>query len=284
VSACRRAAERAFATAVSAPLLSRLTGWVADRRLPPLVLRPLIRAYARLYRVDLAEAAEPVEAFPTFGAFFTRALREGARPIDAGPGVVVSPSDSLLSLIGAVRADGRIEQVKGQTYPLDALLGSAEEAELYRGGHHATLYLSPGMYHRVHAPVDGRIVGWRYVPGRLFPVNPPAARSVPGLFTRNERVAVFLETEDMGPVALVLVGAANVGRITLRFTALVTNAGAPGGRDQPSAPLPIRRGEELGVFNLGSTVVLLVANPALVPADVRAGALVRVGETLWRRV
>ena len=283
MSGWRRTAERVFAAAVSPPLLSRLAGWLADRRLPAPILGRLIRAYARVCGVDLAEAAEPVEAFGTFNAFFTRGLRDGARPIDTRPGVVTSPSDSRLSDIGAVPPDGRIEQVKGRTYGLDALLGSPEDAEPYRGGHHATLYLSPGMYHRVHAPVDGRIVGWRYVPGRLFPVNPRAVRSVPGLFTRNERVAIFLETEDNGPVALVLVGAANVGRITLRFTPLITNSGAPGGRDRPPAPLPVRRGEELGVFNLGSTVVLLVADPALVPADVRPGGLVRVGEALWRR-
>jgi phosphatidylserine decarboxylase len=272
---------RAFAGAVSSPLLSRLVGWLAERPLPPPILRSLIRAYARGYGVDLDEAAEPVEAFRTFNAFFTRALRDGARPIDTRPGTVTSPSDSRLSHIGPVPDDGRLEQVKGRTYGLDALLGSAVEAVPYRGGRHAVLYLSPGMYHRVHAPVDGCIVGWRHVPGRLFPVNPPAVRSVPGLFTRNERVVIFLEADGLGPVALVLVGAANVGRITLRFTPLVTNSGASGGREAPPAPLPVRRGDELGAFNLGSTVVLLVASPTLVPT-VEPGALVRMGEALWR--
>jgi phosphatidylserine decarboxylase len=275
--------DRAFATAVSAPALSRLVGWLADRPLPPLVLRPLILAYSRLYGVDLAEAAEPVEAFRSFGAFFTRGLREGARPIDTRPGVVVSPTDSLLSGLGAVPADGRLEQIKGHTYSLDALLGSAAAAGPFRGGSHATLYLSPAMYHRVHAPVDGRVVGWSYVPGRLFPVNALAVRSVPELFTRNERVAVFLETDDLGPVAVVLVGAANVGRITLRFASLVTNSGAPGGSGEPDTPVPVRRGQELGAFNLGSTVVLLVADPALAPAGPPPGAVVRMGEALWRR-
>jgi phosphatidylserine decarboxylase len=275
--------ERTLATAVSAPALSRVVGWLADRPLPPFVLRPLIVAYSRLYGVDLGEAAEPVEAFPTFGAFFTRGLREGARPIDPRPGVVVSPADSLLSDLGAVPAEGRLEQIKGQGYSLDALLGSPAAAGRFRGGSHATLYLSPAMYHRVHSPVDGRIVGWSYVPGRLFPVNPLAVRSVPGLFTRNERVAVFLETDDLGPVAVVLVGATNVGRITLRFASLVTNSGAPAGRGAPEEPLPVRRGEELGAFNLGSTVVLLIADPALAPVGPSPGSLVRMGEALWRR-
>lgn len=283
MAAWRRAAERAFATAVSPPLLSRFTGWLADRRLPSWILVPAIRAWARVYHADLSEAARPVEAFSSFNAFFTRALRPEARPIDDRPGAVVSPTDSRLSGIGAVPGDGRVEQVKGQTYALDALLGSAEDAERYRGGLHATLYLSPGMYHRVHSPVDGRIKGWRYVPGRLFPVNPPAVRSVPGLFTRNERLVVFLEADGLGPVALVLVGAANVGRITVRFTPLVTNVGAAAVHDDPPEPLPVRRGEELGAFNLGSTVVVLVAESSLAPSAVAAGAIVRVGEALWLR-
>jgi phosphatidylserine decarboxylase len=283
MAAWRRAAERALATAVSSPLLSRLAGWLADRRLPSWILLPAIRAWARAYRADLSEAAEPVEAFRTFNAFFTRALRPGVRAVDDRPGVVVSPTDSRLSGIGAVPADGRIEQIKGRAYGLDALVGSAEEAEPYRGGLHATLYLSPGMYHRIHSPVGGRIVGWRYLPGRLFPVNPPAVRSVPGLFTRNERLVVFLEAEGLGPVTLVLVGAANVGRISLRFSSLVTNRGAAAVREEPPEPIPVSRGDELGAFNLGSTVVILATDPTLTPADVAPGALVRMGEALWRR-
>jgi phosphatidylserine decarboxylase len=275
--------DRACATLVSFPVLSRLTGWLADLRLPAPLAGRLIRAYARIYKVDLAEAAEPVEAYRSFNAFFTRRLRDGARPIDARPGVVASPSDSLLCHTGTVPPDGRVGPVKGQDFEIGALLGSSEEADPYRAARHATLYLSPGMYHRVHAPVDGHIVGWRYVPGRLFPVNPPATRSVPGLLVRNERVAVHLETEDLGPVAVVLVGAANVGRITLSFATLKTNAGASAERSRPPKPLPVRRGEEIGVFNLGSTVVLLAGHPALRVAGATAGALVRVGEALWLR-
>ena len=278
----RRAIERLAASAVSSPVLSRATGRLADLRLPSPVLRPLLRLYVRAFGVDLAEAAEPLESFPTFNAFFTRRLREGTRPVDAGPGVVVSPSDSRLSAIGPVPPDGRLEQVKGSTYPVEALLGSAEDAAAFRQGTQATLYLSPAMYHRVHSPVDGRIRAWRHVPGRLFPVNAAGARSVPGLFTRNERVAVFIDTDAHGPVAVVLVGAANVGRMTLAFADLVTNRGRAAGHVVPSHPVAVRRGDELGAFNLGSTVVLLLADPALSPVP-RAGELVRVGQPLWRR-
>jgi phosphatidylserine decarboxylase len=272
------------AAAVSWPLLSRLTGRLSDLRLPRALLVPAIRAYARAYRVDLAEAALPPEAFPSFNAFFARRLREGARPIAGGEGVVVSPSDSVLSAIGPVPSDGRLEQVKGSTYSLEALLGSAEDAGPFRSGVQATLYLSPAMYHRVHSPVDGRVCAWRYVPGRLFPVNSAGVRAVPGLFTRNERVVVFLEAGRHGRVAVVLVGAANVGRMSLAFADLVTNSprGRPPRRFVPASPVLLRRGDDLGAFNLGSTIVLLVADPALV-AESNAGDVVRMGQALWRR-
>jgi phosphatidylserine decarboxylase len=278
----RETLERLAAAAVSWPPLSRVIGRLSDLRLPRPVLAPAIRLYARAFGADLSEAALPPEAYPSFNAFFTRRLREGARPVDGGEGVVVSPSDSRLSAIGSVPPDGLLEQVKGSRYSIEALLGSAEDAAPFRRGVHATLYLSPAMYHRVHSPVDGRIRAFRYLPGRLFPVNAAGVRSVPGLLTRNERVAVLVDTEAHGPVTVVLVGAANVGRMSLAFADLVTNRGRPAGRAVPAEPVAARRGDEIGAFNLGSTVVLLLADRALVPAAA-AGDLVRVGQALWRR-
>ena len=274
--------ERLAVTAVSWPLLSRFTGRLSDLRLPRAVLVPAIRAYARAFGADLAEAALPPEAYTSFNAFFTRRLREGARPIADGAGVVVSPSDSRLNAIGPVPADGRLEQVKGSSYSIEALLGSAEDAVPFLRGVHATLYLSPAMYHRVHSPVDGRVVAWRYVPGRLFPVNAAGVRSIPGLFTRNERVALFVDTEAHGPAAVVLVGAANVGRVSLAFADSSTNRGRAAGLVVPPQPVAFRRGDEVGAFNLGSTVVLLLADAGLAPAAA-TGDLVRVGQPLWRR-
>jgi phosphatidylserine decarboxylase len=284
VGGARATLEKLATAAASWPLLSRVTGCLSDLRLPKAILVPAIRAYARAYGADLAEAALPAAGYPSFNAFFTRRLREGARQVACGEGVVASPSDSRLSAIGPVPADGRLEQVKGSSYSIEALLGSAEDAAAFRSGVHATLYLSPAMYHRVHSPVDGRVQAWRHVPGRLFPVNPAGVRLVPGLFTRNERVAVFLDTEAHGPVAVVLVGAANVGRMSLAFTDLVTNTARArlAARVVPADPVVLRRGDELGAFNLGSTVVLLVADPGLAPAA-SPGDLVRMGQALWRR-
>lgn len=280
----RAAIERSFATSVSSPVLSRAVGRLADLRLPPAVLVPLVRVYSRLFGVDLAEAVEPPGSFPTFDAFFTRRLRPGLRPVASARGEVASPSDSLLSEIGSVPSSGELEPVKGRSYTIEALLGSAGDAVAFGGGVSATLYLSPSMYHRVHVPVDGRIASWRYVPGRLFPVNGPAVRSIPGLFARNERVIVFIDSEEHGRVAVVLVGAANVGRITLSFADLVTNRGGVARSVALDEPAPVRRGDELGVFHLGSTVVLLVEDPRLVPAvGAASGALVKMGQALWRR-
>jgi len=275
--------ERLFVRAVSPPRLSRATARLADWQAPGPILRALMRAYIRAYRVDMSEVAEPLSSFATFNAFFTRRLRAGARPISTEPGTVVSPSDSRLASIGTLPEDGLLEQNKGRTYSLVDLLGSAQDAAVFARGVHATLYLSPSMYHRVHSPVDGVIRSWRYLPGRLFPVNTMAVRQVERLFAVNERVYIRIDTVDFGPVAVVMVGATNVGRISLSFADLVTNEGRPAGEVTPPAPIPVARGDELGAFNLGSTVVLLVADHALRPAGVAPGDIVRVGQPLWRR-
>jgi phosphatidylserine decarboxylase len=277
----RHTAERAFVKAFSHPAPSRLTGRLADLRLPPPLMRAVMRTYIRAYGVDMQEVAEPLSSFRSFNEFFTRKLRDGARPVDARPDVVVSPADSNVVTIGRIPADGRLDQVKDRTYALRELLADDDDAARFASGTHAILYLSPSMYHRVHCPVDGRVVGWRHVPGRLFPVNTLAVRHVESLFAINERLVVLIESETFGLVAAVLVGAANVGRITLAFSDLATNMGRPAVAVRPQPPLPIGRGDELGAFNLGSTVVLLTATELdpLVPAN----TFVKMGQAIWKR-
>jgi phosphatidylserine decarboxylase len=277
-------AERLFVQSVSFPVMSRGMARIADWRMPRPMLQRLLRSYIRFYGVDMSEVAEPLDAFPTFNHFFTRLLRPGTRPVAAEDGVVVAPCDSRLHTLGAVPADGRIDQVKGRTYPVKALLGSEEDAAPFVTGVHATLYLSPSMYHRVHSPVDGTIRSWRYIPGRLFPVNALAVRHVEGVFTRNERVSVLIDSREFGPVAVVLVGAANVGRISLAFDqGPMTNTGGALRVVRPTTPIPIQRGDELGAFNLGSTVVLLAADASLQPAGVVPGEILKMGQPFWRR-
>ena len=277
-------AEALFLGVTQNPALSRVTGRLADAQLPKGLLDRAIAAYIRAYQVDMSEVLQEVSSFATFNQFFTRALTPSARPISDAPHTVVSPADARLQTLERVPSHGRLEQIKGSRYSLGALLGDEAAANAYREGWHATLYLSPRDYHRVHVPVDGTIVGWRHIPGRLYPVNNLAVRRVEGLFTVNERVIVFLETEDFGPMALAMVGAANVGKITLSFT---EEPGSWSGRDvtsvTPPEPISVRRGDELGMFNLGSTVVLVSSDQSLTPAGVLEGEHLRMGAPLWRQ-
>lgn len=271
-----------YLRALSTPGASRLFGRLADVPLPGPLLRALIASWVRFYGVDMSEAAGPASSFRTFNEFFTRRLRPGARPVAPGPDVVISPCDARVYTMGALAEEGRIEQVKGRTYTVAELLVSEQRAEAFARGFQATLYLSPAMYHRVHWPVDGTVVAWRHMPGRLYPVNALAVRRVDRLFAVNERVAIYLESA-FGPLCVVMVGATNVGRISLTFDSLVTNTGTAGHFSVPTDPIPVRRGDELGAFNLGSTVVLLAADARLGSAGPVPGDLVRMGQALWRR-
>jgi phosphatidylserine decarboxylase len=275
--------EQAVVLASSHPATSRLAGRLADLRLPRPILGGAIRLYCRALGVDTDEVAEPISSHATFDAFFTRRLRPGARPVASGEGIAACPCDARLHATGPLSADGRVEQVKGRTYTVEALVGSAEDAAPFRGGSMATLYLSPAMYHRVHSPVSATVRAWRHIPGRLFPVNGMGVRHVDGLFVKNERVVVFLDSDELGAMAVVLVGAANVGRITLSFSDLVTNTGRSGGVFSSPRPVRLERGGELGTFHLGSTVVLLGAHRSLTSAGPMPGDIVRMGQALWRK-
>jgi phosphatidylserine decarboxylase len=276
----RIAAEKAFVSAVSHPVTSRGMAYLVDLKVPSAALTRVIKTYSRVYDVDMSEVADPIASFGTFNDFFTRALKDGSRPVDQDPRRVASPADARLSVFGPVPKDGQITQVKGITYPIDALLGDETEAAPFAHGYHATLYLSPRDYHRVHFPVDGTVTGWRHIPGRLFPVNDLALQRVPNLFCRNERVVVHMDTEEFGRVATVMVGAAHVGRISLAFTDLVSNRGHHHGDVTADTPVAVRKGDELGRFNLGSTVVMLFERGDLIPADVLEGQQIRMGQAL----
>lgn len=223
-----------------------------------------IRAFSKQYGVDVDEAELPLEAYPSFGAFFTRKLKEGARPIAPGEGVPVSPADGAISYAG-IASQGRMIQAKGRDYSLAALLADEDAAARFDGGPYVTIYLSPRDYHRFHSPLGGKILGYRYVPGQLWPVNRASVRGVPELFAVNERVIIDLET-SLGRVAMIPVGATCVGRIRLSFDELVTNDGKPGVDVRYDQPISIAKGDELGMFEMGSTVIL-VFEPGAVSLD-----------------
>jgi phosphatidylserine decarboxylase len=240
-------------------LLSRLV-YALARCERTFVKNTLLRMFLRGYRVDMDEAAQSDPfAYRSFNHFFTRALRPDARPIDASPRVVVSPVDGTISQCGMLEND-RLLQAKGRDYSLLELLGGDERlAATYRGGSFACIYLAPYNYHRIHMPCEGTLRSNLYVPGDLFSVNAATARAVPRLFARNERLICEFET-PFGSMALILVGALFVGSMETVHCGEVNPA--PRLR---KAPQPIQdgvgrtfgKGEELGRFNMGSTVLIL---------------------------
>jgi phosphatidylserine decarboxylase len=235
--------------------LSTAVGMATRAPAPRGLHHAAIRAFARRYRVNLDEAALRVDEFPNFAQFFTRALKPGIRPIDPAADAVVSPVDGAVSQIGYA-LDGACLQAKGVTYPVERLLGDAGAAAPFRGGAFATLYLSPRDYHRIHSPLDGHITGYGYIPGQFWPVNPASVNGLPSLFCLNERLVTYLETAA-GKVAVVKVGATNVARIRASYDDLLTHRGAPGKVHRYDTPIPVKKGDELGVFEMGSTVILL---------------------------
>ena len=245
------------------------------------VTTAIIRRFVRKYRVDMQEAANPdIASYSSFNAFFTRALREGARPLaDAD---YICPVDGAISQFGAIEQD-QIFQAKGHYYSTTALVGGdAGLAAQFRNGSFATIYLSPRDYHRIHMPCDGRLTRMIYVPGALFSVNPTTARGVPGLFARNERVVCVFES-DRGPFVLTLVGATIVGSMATVWHGVVNPPRTRAIREWTYAPgqVSLKKGEEMGRFLLGSTVVLLFPENTLgFQGEWEASRPVRLGEAL----
>jgi phosphatidylserine decarboxylase len=266
--------------------ISRLAYRITRSRVP-LVKNALIRSFVSNFHPDMSEAEQPDPLqYESFNAFFTRALRAQARPPDPDPAVLVSPVDGAVSQIG--RLDGSwLVQAKGHAYTLESLLAAdLSWAERFRGGAFATLYLAPFNYHRVHMPLRGALRAAWYVPGQLFSVNATTTAGVPGLFARNERVVCVFGHEAL-TFAVVLVGALLVGSIATVWHGEVTPRAVRGCADLPldasRAALNLEKGAELGRFNMGSTVILLLPPgsgewlPGLAP-----GSSVRVGQALAR--
>lgn len=243
---------------IPARLFSRLIGHLARTKWPSFLLHPAMRLYASHFKVNLSEAEKPLEEYVSFTDFFTRHLKEGARTIAEGERTIISPVD------GAVYASGRIEEdtvfvAKGYPYTLSELLDDAEAAKNFRNGSFITIYLSPRDYHRLHTPIAGKVHQFRYLPGKLLPVNPPSVEAFPKLFAQNERLTTYIESEYAGNIAYIKVGATNVGRISLSYREFFTNRW-----DFPKAetfpvepPAQLETAGEIGVFEMGSTVIML---------------------------
>jgi phosphatidylserine decarboxylase len=252
----------------------------ATRARTPWFKNALVRGFLKLYSVDMSEArqSDPL-SFATFNEFFTRELKDHARTIDADPRSIACPVDGTISEAGNIDGDALL-QAKGRRYSLPELLAGKSWAGRFEGGCFATIYLAPFNYHRVHMPLRGDLEETVYVPGRLFSVNAVTAAHVPRLFARNERVLTLFDTA-FGQVALIMVGALNVGSMATVWAGDITPAARRVITTLPQQRLTLDKGAELGRFNMGSTVILLFQkNRAALHAGVRAGLRVKLGESL----
>jgi phosphatidylserine decarboxylase len=252
--------------------ISRVMGHLADAKWHPHVGRAVVRAYCRAYDVHLDECTR--SEFQNFDAFFTRTLKDGARPQAGGQGTLTSPADGRVESMGPVDRN-RTFTVKGRPYSVEELVGSAKEARRYEGGLGCVVYLSPRDYHRVHSPVSGTIHHITSIPGDYYPVNSIGLRHVKNLFARNRRVAIAIDNDQgLGRVTVVMVAAMIVGRIT---TIGVDARDVPFGDHHPA--MQIRQGDEIGIFHLGSTAVVFIEERAHGRFAVEPGP-VRMGQSL----
>jgi phosphatidylserine decarboxylase len=239
--------------------LSRLMGVLANWRFRPWK-NWAIKSYIRYFKVNMQEAKieDPTE-FACFNDFFIRELKPELRPLASEPAALISPVDGCISEVGKID-DERIFQAKEHYYDLGALVGDEALAKPFRDGEFLTVYLAPRDYHRIHMPIAGKLQKMIHIPGKLFSVNPPSVSSIPNIFARNERVVSLFSTE-IGPMALISVGAVIVGGISTKWHGLVT---PPSSRsvsqwDYSNVDISFTRGEEMGHFQLGSTVIILFA-------------------------
>ena len=258
--------------------------WLARVKAAP-VKNFLIRMFIRRYKVDMSLAVEPQpEAYPDFNAFFTRALKPGARPVAPGDHTLACPVDGAVSQLGPIW-HRQLLQAKGMDYSLYSLLGGDEGmAALFHNGAFATIYLSPRDYHRIHMPLNGVLRRMRYIPGRLYSVNTYSAEHIPGLFTRNERVVILFDT-PAGPMAMILVGAIFVSSMETVWEQDLRAAAGGTIRDwhydPDHEPIALGKGEEMGRFNMGSTVIMLFEQGRVELNEVlQPGTVVQMGQRM----
>ncbi len=252
--------------------------------------RLLIERFVHHFHVDMTDAVQPnLESYPDFNSFFTRTLRPGARPLAKDKRLIISPVDGRVSQAGKID-DNTLIQAKGHFFTVTALLGDhPTHARSFVNGHYTTIYLSPRDYHRIHMPIRGKLRAMTHIPGRLFAVNDSAVKIVPELFSRNERVVLMFDTE-LGPMAMILVGALFVGSIETVWAGEVTppTRFLPHTRNYQGAEnseLVFDRGVEIARFNMGSTVILLFSpNVITWEKGIEPQAVLRMGQSLARRV
>ena len=259
-------------------MYSALVGLTARRRLPVPFRVAAYRAFARATGADLGEAELDLRAYSSLGDLFARRLRPGVRPVCPDHDAIIAPCDGVLAARGSA-IEGALVQAKGRNYLLDDLVLDPALADELRGGDYATIYLSPRDYHRVHTPIDAHLVRYDYIPGALWPVNPVIAARRDRLLVRNERVVITLDAGHFGKVAVVMVGASGVGNIKLEHADESASWRAAGERRRVEVGVDVARGDELGAFRLGSTVVM-VFKPGKIRLEGDVGQVMRLGERM----
>lgn len=265
-------------------LLSRAAGFLANTDVAP-VKNFLIQNFIKHFHVDMSEARiENPQHFETFNDFFTRELKPGIRPFDADPHTLISPADGALSEWGTIQ-EKQLLQAKGRSYSLNALLANQPDlVETFHEGSYATVYLSPKDYHRVHMPLKGTLTKMIHVPGDLFSVNQKTTENIADIFARNERVICIFQT-DIGPVAMILVGAMIVASIATVWHGQVTPAPDDVQTWQYTGMqnISLEKGAEMGRFYLGSTVVMLFPKNAVdFSLDLKIGETIKLGQTIGK--
>lgn len=264
-------------------LISRAVHYFVECEIP-WFKNALIEWIINHYEVDMSEAQkESPQAYKHFNDFFTRPLKEGARPLPEDSNMIVSPADGAISQLGDIR-HGRIFQAKGHDYSLIELLGGdARLGQEFTGGKFATIYLSPRDYHRIHTPAGGKLRQMIHVPGRLFSVNQGTVENIPNLFARNERVISIFDT-DHGPMAIIMVGAINVASIETVWAGLVTPQSKRVGAihyGDTNQSVELKRGDEMGRFKLGSTAIVLFGEKQVAWLEHwQPGMTIKMGEAL----
>ena len=262
-------------------ILSRLVAKIANCR-TPFIKNFIILWYCKFYQLDLAEAVETNYLnYPTFNDFFVRALKPDTRPMPEDPKAIASPVDGKIWQMGKINKTTLIN-AKEHDFTIEHLLADNNEASQFQNGDFAVLYLAPYNYHRIHMPIDGKLRSMRYVPGNLFSVNPKIADQIPDLFAKNERVVTIFDTE-LGPMAMILVGAMIVGSIETTWEGVIT----PDKHKQPltwnydTLDIVFSRGEEIARFKLGSTVILLFPEQTIQwQKELQAGIPIKMGQSL----
>jgi phosphatidylserine decarboxylase len=265
--------------------LSRLVGWFASCEIE-FIKSTFITKFAKKYQVNMDEAlVEDLSSFASFNDFFTRELKDGARPIAGGEGLLVSPADGAVSQLGKIEL-GKVFQAKGRDFSVTTLLGGdTERASKFLNGEFATIYLAPKDYHRLHMPCAGKLLETVYVPGDLFSVNPTTAQGVDGLFAKNERLVCMFETE-YGPMAMVLVGAMIVAGIETVWSGQVCPLPKKAQvQDYTQSEVRLEKGQEMGRFKLGSTVVLCFPEDSVrFLEEIKAESPLMMGQALAAKV